>query len=238
MLTRGNAFDIFRPEYLKEAIRKFPADEAPRMRDNFTHINFGWLGYWLPDSITVGTQPDMLEYVTSRAAAWDCPVSIQANLELFSAHPRTPDNMEVLRRWEEVRAKHWLTEEQKQMLKNLGQEHILLLNEMNELELVPYDQIMNVANGSREVRAFSFSRNNELYVVYWHISGNKEMELPLNSKDFTLMASLGEIIQARSDMNSDKSIVPVGNRHYIKTSKLTKNAMISAFKNARIIDQK
>lgn len=237
MLTRGNAFDVFRPEYMKEAIRKFPAEEAPRMRDNFTQINFGWLGYWLPDTNTVGTQPDMLEYVTSRAAAWDCPVSIQSNLELFAAHPRTPDNLEVLRRWEEVRSRHWLTEKQKQMLKNLEQEHILLLNEKNEFELVPYDQIMDVANGSREVRAFTFVRNSDLYVVYWHISGNKEMELPLSSKDFTLMERLGQNIQVNSDQNGDKTIVPVGDRRYLKTSKLSKNILITAFRNAKIIDK-
>ncbi|MBK8881321.1 MAG: hypothetical protein IPN67_02775 [Bacteroidales bacterium] len=235
MLTRGNAFDIFKPEKLKESIRKFPADEAPRMSDNFTHINFGWLGYWLPDTNTIGTQPDQLEYVTSRAAAWDCPVSIMANLELFAAHPRTPDNMEVLRRWEEVRAKHWLSDQQKQMLMNLKQEHILLLNEKNDFELVPYDQITNVANGSRKVQAFTFSRNNDHYVVYWHISGNKELELPISSKDFTLLEDIGKEIQLNS-VSEGKTIVPVGNRHYIKTNKLTLNELVSAFGNARIVD--
>ncbi len=187
MLTRGNAFDIFKPELIKESVRQFPAEEAPRMRDNFTHINFGWLGYWLPDSNTVGTQPDMLEYVTSRAAAWDCPISIQANLALFAAHPRTPDNMEVIRRWEQVRASHWLTTAQTEMLRDLNQEHILLLNEKNELELHPYNQIMTVAGGSREVRAFSFKRNGDQYVVYWHISGDKKLELPVKPSDITLL---------------------------------------------------
>jgi hypothetical protein len=235
MLTRGNAFDIFRPEYLKEAIGKFPAEEAPRMRDNFTHINFGWLGYWLPGPNTVGTQPDQLEYVTSRAAAWDCPISIQANLESFAAHPRTPDNMEVLRRWEEVRAKHLLTDAQKEMLKNLKQEHILLVNEKNEFELVPYDQIKNPANGNSEVRAFTFRRNNESYVVYWHISADKNLELPLLSQDFTLMEYIGKDIRVATEGRS-KSIVPVGNRRYIKTNKLTMDELVSAFENARIID--
>jgi hypothetical protein len=234
MLTRGNAFDIFTPEALKESVRKFPAEEAPRMRDNFTHINFGWLGYWLPDTSTSGTQPDQLEFVTSRAAAWDCPVSIQANLELFAKHPRTADNMEVLRRWEEVRAKHWLSEEQKQMLRNLKQEHILLLNEKNEFELVPYDQIV-IANGNREVRAFTFTRNNELHVVYWHISGNKKLELPVSSKDFTLMENLGKEIPVISEAGG-KTVVPAGNRRYIKTTKLTKEEIIKAFQNAEIVN--
>jgi hypothetical protein len=235
MLSRGNAFDVFRPEYLKEAIRKFPADEAPRMRDNFTQINFGWLGYWITDENTVGTQPDMLEYVTSRAAAWDCPISIHANLELFAAHPRTPDNMEVLKRWEEVRAKHWLKEKQKQMLQNLEQEHILLLNEQNEFELVPYDQITDVANGSKEVRAFTFKRNGDLYVVYWHISDNKKIELPLNPRDFILLESIGrESVQP--EQKGSNSILPVDNRRFIKTSKLSKDELITAFKNAKILE--
>lgn len=114
MLSGGNAFDIFRPEVLKEETRKWPAEEASRMRHDFTRINFGWLGYWAPGEATIGTQPDMLEYVTSIAAAWDCPpISIHSNLEAFAAHLRTEDNLEVIRRWEEVRAGHWLTEEQK-----------------------------------------------------------------------------------------------------------------------------
>jgi len=235
MLTRGNAFDIFKPEALKESVRKFPAEEAPRMRDNFTHINFGWLGYWLPDSNTVGTQPDQLEYVTSRASAWDCPVSIQSNLELFAAHPRTPDNLEVLRRWEEVRTNHWLSEDQKQMLRDLNQEHILLLNEKNEFELIPYDQINKAAGGSREVKAFTFRRNNDLYVVYWHISGSRKLELPVNSKDITLMENIGKEIPVISSTDG-KTIVPAGNRHYIKTDKLTKDELTDAFRKAKIID--
>jgi hypothetical protein len=234
MLSRGNAFDIFRPEVLKESIRKFPADEAPKMRDNFTQINFGWLGYWTPDKNTVGTQPDMLEYVTSRAAAWDCPVSLHANLRQFAAHARTPDNLEVLRRWEEVRARRWLTPQQKQMLKNLRQEHILLVNEKKEFELVPCDQVPDVAGGSRDIRAFTFTRNKEAYAVYWHISGNAELELPLTAKDITLMENLGEGIPVQPGPRENTVLAPTGNRRYIKSGRLTKEALVAAFKNARI----
>ncbi len=235
MLTGGNAFDIFRPEMIKESVRKFPAEEAPRMRDNFTRINFGWLGYCLPDTNTVGTQPDMLEYVTSRAAGWDCPVSLQSNLALFDAHPRTADNLEVLRRWEEVRASHWLTEEQKKMLRDLKQEHILLINEKNEPELVPYYQIMNVASGSRDVRAFSFSRNDGRYVVYWHISGDRRLELPVQQEDITLLDELGKEVRTEP-ASGGRTIVPVGHRRYIKTTKLSAEELAAALSKARIID--
>jgi len=175
MLTGGNAFDVFRPEKLKEETLKHPFREAPRMQDNFTRLNFGWLGYWLPNENTIGTQPDQLEFVTSKAAAWDCPVSIHANPAILAKHPRTSDNFEVFRRWEEVRTKKWLTEEQKQMLRNPDQEFTLLVNEKNEFELVPCDPIKDVANGSKEIIAFTFNRNKDIYAVYWHISGEKRL---------------------------------------------------------------
>jgi hypothetical protein len=140
--------------------------------------------------------------------------------------------MEVFRRWEEVRARHWLSDEQKEMLKNLKQEHILLVNEKNEFELIPYDQILNVANGKNEVRAFIFSRNNDIYAVYWHISGDKNLELPIGSEDFTLMDNIGKDIQAVTE--NGHTSVPAGHRRYIKTNKLSKEELVSAFQNARI----
>ena len=236
MLTGGNAFDVFRPEELKVQTIKHPFKEAPRMQDNFTRVNFGWLGYWVPGEKTIGTQPDQLEFVTSKAAAWDCPVAIMADLETLTRNPRTPDNFEVFRRWEEVRAKKWLTSEQKQLLRNAQQEYTLLLNEKNELELVPYDKIMNVANESRDVIAFTFERGKNLYAVYWHISGDKKLELPLKSENITLMESLGQEIPPLSGQNSDRTLLPVGKRRYIKTSNISRDELITAFKNAKIID--
>jgi hypothetical protein len=235
MLSRGNAFDIFHPEVLKEEIKRHPAAEAPRMKENFTHINFGWLGYWVPDEKTIGTQPDMLEYVASRAAAWDCPIAIQSNLKKFEDHPRTADNFEVMRRWEEVRINDWLTEEQKLSLQKLEQEHILLINEKNEFELQPYDQIMNVADNSKEVRAFIFERGGSLYVVYWHISGAKKLELPLNHKNMAVMENLQKRSSVSFSKRGDNITVPVSNRRYIKAAGVTKDEMITAFQNARII---
>jgi hypothetical protein len=236
MLTGGNAFDVFRPEVLKQQTARHPLAEAPRMRDNFTRINFGWLGYWVPNDRTVGTQPDMLEYVTSKAASWDCPIAIHASTQAFVNNLRTGDNLEVIRRWEDVRAQNWLTDKQKEMLRDSTKEYILLVNEKNDYELVPYKQITNVANNSRDVRAFTFKRNNDTYVVYWHISGDKQLELPVNSGDIVLMEKLGQEIQVKAGSGNNSSLLPVGNRRYIKTSKLSEENLNDAFKNAKIVD--
>ncbi|HQG77251.1 MAG TPA: hypothetical protein PLS58_07165 [Bacteroidales bacterium] len=236
MLTGGNAFDVFPPEKLKEETIKHPFREAPRMRDNFTRLNFGWLGYWLPDENTIGTQPDQLEFVTSKAAAWDCPVSIHAYPATLARHPRTEDNFEVFRRWEEVRAKKWLTEGQKKMLQDPEQEFTLLLNENNDFELVPCDQIKNIARGSREVIAFTFRRNRDLYACYWHISGDRKLELPIKAADLTLMENLGSTIPVEAGENEAVTVLPAGKRRYIRVRNLSLSDLQTAFRNARIID--
>ena len=235
MLSGGNAFDVFSPETLKDETRKWPAEEAPRMQEDFTRINFGWLGYVSPNENTIGTQPDMWEFVTSRAAAWDCPVSVQSTIQGFENHPRTADNLEVLRRWEEVRVQNWLTHTQKELLQDLQQEHILLLNEENEFELQPYQQIEHVANGNNAVRAFVFERNGHAYVVYWHTSGASNLKLTLNKSNVQLFEKLG-VAETFTASNDGSILIPVSNRRYLKASNITPAQLAKAFAEAEVVN--
>jgi hypothetical protein len=233
ILTRGNAFDVFKPEVMKAATRAYPAAEIPRVAKDFTSINFGWIGYWAPGKETIGTQPDMLEYVTSRAAAWDCPISLVGDLTAMEAHPRTADNLEVIRRWEEVRARRWLTEKQKMALRNLEQEHTLLVNEHGEFVLVPCAQIENVAGTETPGRAFLFEHGGNIWVSYWHTSGEGLLELSLEPKQMKLMRELGKPIAVNGTGRKVK--LPLGERRYLEFYKLTRPEVISAFQNAKIL---
>jgi hypothetical protein len=239
ILTRGNAFDVAKPEQMKAATRAYPAAEIQRVAKDFTSINFGWIGYWAPSKETIGTQPDMLEYVTSRAAAWDCPISLSESLgetDLLSsleAHPRTADNLEVIRRWEDVRARAWLTQEQKIALRNLEQEHTLLVDEGGEFVLVPWDQIESVAGAKAPTRAFIFERKGNVWVAYWHASGEGSLKLPLGAKQMTLMRDLGRPLAVRG--NSKEVTLPLGERRYLEFYKLTRQEVIAAFQNAKTI---
>jgi hypothetical protein len=238
MLTRGNHYDShsWAPEVMKESIKKFPAAQAPLMANNFTASTFGRYKYFVPAEDTVGIQPDMLEYLTSRAAAWDSPWILKGRLDELDAHPRTSDNLEVIRRWEEVKAQKWLTDEHKRMLRNLDQEHLLLVNKQKEFELVPYEQIEDVAKGINEVRAFVFIRNNELYVVYWHISEDKALVLPVGHEEITLLEELGQEMEVESGKDGNSVILPVGRRRYVKTDQISKKELVAAFRNADILD--
>ena len=181
MLGGANAFDIFAPEVFKEKIVEFPQAEAPLMRRNFTRLNFGWWKLYKPQqegkNRTIGTQPDMWEFGTSRAAAWDCPMTVQMNSAFRKGHPRLPDLIEVIRRWEDVRARNWLTQAQKEALKSRTQEHHLYVNEkggyeLHEIEMLPESK------GAPHLRGFVFERGGKRVVSYWHTCGEGVFNVP------------------------------------------------------------
>lgn len=229
--TRGNAFDTFPPEFVKDATRKHPAAEAKFLSNDFTSLNFGWIDYVAPGDETIGMQPDMYEYITSRAAAWNCPIALIGKLDQLKAHPRTQDNMEVIRRWEDARVQGFLTENQKEELKNLDQEHTLLINEAGEFELVPYRQIANAAKGNSEIRAFIFERKGETCVVYWHTSGEGTLDLSVSSDKMVLFEKLGKEIPL--EKTGAHTILPIGKRRYIQFN-LSKKAVIDLFSRAKM----
>ncbi len=222
-LSGGNAFDVFPPEKFKTAIDRYPGEEAPRMRRDFTRINFGWWNLILPSEETPGTQADLYEYGTSHAAAWDCPVTIQLRVDILRKHPRTADLMEVMRRWEDVRQRGWLTEEQKEQLRVEGKEFHLLINEVGDYELVPYEQIVT----PRELRAFVFRRQGETYVTFWHLYDEGKMILPLSPEDYTVMRTIGGEALDVTDT------IPVGARCYLKST-LPRETVEKAFAGAEI----
>ena len=229
-LSGGNAFDVFPPPVFKEMLRKYPAEEAPRMRQDFTRINFGWWGFWTPEGREDGgTQADLVEYGTGLAAAWDCPVTIQTNLAAFRSHPRIGDILEVFRRWEDVRAKHWLTEEQKEALKDPGREHVLLKNGAGEYELIPYEQI---PTGDSRIRAFVFRRNGRAWAVYWHLSGDGTLRLPLSAPCAVSREPDGDPIPLR--LETGAVLLPAGDRMWLRTDAELED-LKAAFANAVLL---
>lgn len=226
ILTRGNAFDVFEPEVIKEATIKHPVDEAEFIANDFTAINFGWVEYYLPSEKTIGIQPDMLEYVCSKAAAWNSPVSMIARLEQLKKHPRSKDNLEVLRRWEYMKLNNLISEEQKQQMRSKDKEFFLLQNENGNIELCEYEQI-HLADTSLSIRAFVFERNGISNIVYWHTSGAGSIELSLDKHKAVLYKDYGKS-KININYKNGRMILPVGDRYYLQ-SKLSKAELVEAF---------
>jgi len=234
ILTRGNAFDHFPPEVIKEATRRYPLAEAAHLSKDFTALNFGWMSYVAPGEKTIGTQPDMYEYVTSHAAGWNCPVSLVARLDQMDKHPRTADNLEVLKRWEDARASDFLSDEIKVALRDPEKEHILLRDERGDFELQECEPIPEAAQGTPGMRAFIFERQGSPYVVYWHPFGEAQAELKADPDQITVYQSLGAPIPVAKKAKS--VIIPLGNRRYIQ-SKLSRQETIALIKSAAVLPQ-
>ena len=107
-----------------------------------------------------------------------------------------------------------MTEAQKAELKNLEQEHILLINEAGGFELVPYSQIDKVGGSDQPARAFVFDRAGKVYVVYWHMSGEANLAVPLPAHRVRLMKELGKTIPVKS---SERGVrLPLADRLYLE----------------------
>ncbi len=226
ILSGGNAFDVFPMSEFKMRIAQYPAEEASRMRKDFTRVNFGWWGF-RPD-----TQPDHFEYGASRAAAWDCPYTMIGNLEKFGLSARTEDTLEALRRWEDVRISGWLTDEQKTKLKDTRQEHILLINEQGEYELVAYDAVETT---DARIRAFTFCRKEKSYAVLWHTEGAGTMQLDGAPEDLCYEKELGgeNLLVARHE---ELVQLPLSGRSYLSTDRDI-DCLRKLLQNAKLIEK-
>ena len=226
MMAGGNAFDVFPTEIFKESIARYPLQEAPRMANDFTRINFGW---W---KLYNDTQPDTYEYGTSRAAAWDCPATVQIDTKCFDENPRIKDVLQVMNRWEEIRRLKLLTGEQKEALKNPDQEHILLVNEKGEFELREYDRI-NAACGDKDISAFVLERNNKVCVVCWCPTGNARFVLPLNDDSAEYREELGGE-KVKIERAGGNILIPINGRRYFTTD-LPREIVIKAFEKGTVV---
>ncbi len=228
MLSGGNAFDVFPTNIFKEKIAEFPLEEAGRMACDFTRVNFGWWAY------RNDMMPDHYEYGTSKAASWDCPATIQLTLEGLEENKRTKDILEVMRRWEDVRAKKWLSLEQKKMLRDPNREFTLLINEAGEYELVEYIRMQLPKEVEEDVTAYMFERQGKPYVVIWDTKGEKSLRISKkNAEKLIYEEELGGK-HIDLDQTSGQVILPIAGKRYL--SGVTKEEFLVIFKEVEFIE--
>jgi len=123
MITRSNAYDIVASaDGMKDFCRLMPCPTAAARANDFSRIEFGWLGRFGKTSNGCAG-PDVWEYVISRAAAWDCPISLKIGLAEVESNPRWADCLDVIKTWEDARLGDHLTDAHRDLLKNVDAEH-------------------------------------------------------------------------------------------------------------------
>ena len=210
MMSRGNAYDSVHPSKLKRFCREYPCQDAARLALDFTRVDFGWVHHF-GRRRNVYLTPDALEYVFSRAAAWDCPCAISIGLQDVH-NPRAESCLEVVRIWEDARIAQKLTDAQREELKKLDQEHHLFVNQQDRYELVAIHPVPTVGSG-QAARAYTFRRASvpdRTYVLLWAIRGRLDMTLAVPSDRVRAMRPFGRAVPVRG--KGGMTTVAVGER--------------------------
>jgi hypothetical protein len=118
----------------------------------------------------------------------------------------------------------------KEELRNTDNEHILLVNEMGEYELVRYEEIKDAASGDKDIRAFVFERKGISYAVIWHRTGEGSLIVDTKGKRLIYEDSLGD---SKTITDTDTARLTVSKRRYLHTDGLSKDELILMIKNAR-----
>ncbi|MGN1225615.1 MAG: hypothetical protein ACI4TL_00090, partial [Candidatus Cryptobacteroides sp.] len=166
ILSRGNAFDYFKPEDIRKAMRRYVLPCAERISKDFSSIDFGWVNYLAANDETMGLQPDMLEYICSKALAYDSPISLMGNLEELRRHPLRKENLEVISAWEEAKREALFSEEDKALLKDPQKEFLLLKDSEGKPQF--YECQMLTEESDRNWRAFAFTKEGKSCIIYWN----------------------------------------------------------------------
>ncbi len=242
-LSGGNAFDYFKPPVFKKMLLEHPFKEALIMKRDFTRVNFGWW-YLAPE-----TRVDTYEFGTSKAAAVDCPVTVVAEDEVYFGNARTADIFSMLARWEDARATHFLTEEHKEMLRDEGTEHTLLVDKEGKYVLLPYypvpvadieapDAVIGMPRvigeetpAKSSVRAFVFEHDGDACAVVWDDFG--ESTLTLSGIDVKAYTRELETEALPYTVSNKTTAFKVSSRAYIRTGE-TMAALAAALKSAEV----
>ena len=227
MLSGANAFDVWKPETFKEMIAAHPFEEAKKMRNDFTRVNFGW---WRLDD---GQRPDIMEYGTALGAAWDCPGALQASPERLKELPRAADILESIRRWEDARAFGFVTDAVKAELRKTEIEHTLLVDEAGGFELMPWEQVKDAFGGDETVTVFVFERKGKSVAALWNNAGDGKIELPLGE----VSARYADDFGADSipvECKGGNLLLPVDKKRYLICD-TAKETLAEAFKKAKLV---
>ncbi len=209
MLSGGNAFDYFPAEVFKEKTIEHPFKEAALMQNDFTRVDFGW---WI---LKNETRVDLWEFGTSKAYSYGCPITADIRLEAIKEHKRIDDILEMLRRWELVRERGLLSQEERLALRNPEKEHTLILNKSGELELVEYKEA-RVSDGAAGVRAYIFERGGYSYAVIW--DDKDASTLIINAADVISYTREAETEDIPYTVSNSEAYLPVSGKAYIRTS--------------------
>ena len=219
ILSRGNAFDIFPPERIRQAMKRYTLRCAEQVACDFTSVNFGWVNYLAPGEKTIGMQPDMYDYICSKALSWDSPISLVANMPDLERHPRTDDNLQSISMWETAKLDRTVGPELKKAMRDPESEWTIMPRKDGRVEIQRVQQLTpDSMNMTVPVRAFTYEIDDRnTGIIYWNINGESTVTIPGGNIEMKLYTFDGRRLRIHRD-KSGRAVLPAGERRVLKVS--------------------
>ena len=136
----------------------------------------GWFGIGPKSGNYDGLQFDEIEYLMCKSLAYNAPISLQTSFSRMEAHPLTPDILEIVRRYEEIRLAGLVLPATLGQLKQQGKDFVMLPVALQASKgspkLVEVEGLSEVA-GTHDVRSFVGKHGDGTVATVWHYTGRE-----------------------------------------------------------------
>lgn len=197
-------------DHIDRSVRRAIAYE-----DDMTPAELGWFGIGPRSGNYDGLQFDEIEYLMTKSLALDAPISLQTSFSRMEAHPLTPDILQIVRIYEELRLAGKTPPETCEPLKEQGKDFVMLpgalTKEGGPPEFVQVRELAEVA-GTHDVRSFVGGWSDGTVATLWHYLG-KEGKLTLNGTDVDAYDVAGRSVEL--DRGDGKTTVPLNARRLL-----------------------
>jgi len=183
--------------------------------DEMTPGELGWFGIGPARGNYDGLQFDEIEYLMCKSLAYNAPISLQTSFASMEAHPLTPDILEIVRMYEQIRLAGNVPEAVCERLKEQGKDFVMLPSaltaEGGTAEFVEVDGLAEVA-GAHDLRSFVGQWRDGTIATLWHYLG-KEGRLLVDTAAVHAYDVQGEAVAI--DQVDGKAAVPVDHRRLL-----------------------
>lgn len=165
--------------------------------DEMTPGELGWFGIGPKSGQYDGLQFDEIEYLMCKSLAHDAPISLQTSFARMDAHPLTPDILEIVRRYEQLRLAGTVPHHVRQTLAKTGRDFVQLPDCLHAAEPSPEFAAvgpLEVVAGTHDVRSFLGPFDGGTIATVWHFAG-KDGRLHLEAVPVAAYDILGNPVE-------------------------------------------
>ena len=129
-------------------------------------------------------QPDHFQFLASKAFAWNAPLTVVVTSSKLTRHPRTDDNLQVLKRWSDARSNARFTETQRAAIRDPAREFWLVDDPTGESAAPILVEVKKIASDPTRCE-FTYPYKDRLYTVTWNPSDSTPIQTTGRGADAT-----------------------------------------------------